>query len=87
MKPTIGKRAGLTRMEEDKKPSATRTFVEVNTHHNITMKREFMYLEDVKTAININTLEERIRLRKQLKMLLGGYNSKSELVRVLEDSI
>jgi hypothetical protein len=26
-----------------------RLFVEINTHQNITMKRQFMYIEDVKS--------------------------------------
>ena len=87
MKPTIGKRAGLNKRQEEKKPSASRQFVEINTHHNIVLKREFMYIEDVKEAININTLEERIRLRKWLKMRLQGSGSKAELVSLLEELI
>ena len=71
----------------EKPPSAVRKLVEINTHHNIVMKREFMYIEDVKEAININTLEERIRLRKWLKMRLQGSASKAEIVRLLEDLI
>ena len=52
MKPTIGKRAGLYKRQEEKKLTPTRHFVKVNTHHNIVLKREFMYIEDVKEAIN-----------------------------------
>ncbi len=83
MKPTIGKRAGLYKRQEEKKPSAARQFVEINTHHNIVMKREFMYIEDVKEAININTLEERIRLKRWLIAQLKS-NSKDKLVEALE---
>jgi len=83
MKPTIGKRAGLSNRQDEKKPSATWHFVKINTHHNIVLKREFMYIEDAKEAININTLEERIKLKKwsisQLKQ-----NSNDKLVEVLE---
>ena len=64
MKPTIGSRATINKRKKGKRPSASRRFVEINTHHNITMKREFLYVEDVKEAININTLEERIRLKR-----------------------
>jgi hypothetical protein len=51
------------------------------------MNSKFIYIEDVKTAININTLEERIRLKKWLKMHLQGSDSKVELVSLLEDLI
>ena len=67
MKPTIGNRAGINKPTEVKKPSVSRRFVEINTHHNIVMKREFMYIEDAKTAINIKlSLEERIKLKRWL---------------------
>ena len=87
MNPNIGKRAGIYQKTTVKKPSAARDFIELNTHKNIVLKRDFMYLEDVKTAININTLDERIRLRKWLKMRLQSSASKSEIVSLLEDLI
>ena len=87
MNPNIGKRAGIYQKATKKKPSAARDFIEVNTHKNIVLKRDFMYLEDVKTAININTLEKRIKLKKWLKMRLQGSDTKAELVRLLEDLI
>ena len=83
MKPTIGKRAGLYKRQEEKKPSASCHFVEINTHHNIVLKREFMYIEDVKEAININTLEERIKLKRWLISQLKQ-NSNDKLVEALE---
>jgi len=73
MKPTIGKRAGLYQQREEKPLSITRQFVEINTHQNIAMKRQFMFIEDAQTAININTLEERLKLtRWLLKQLQSG---------------
>ena len=45
------------------------------------MKREFMYLEDVKEAININTLEERIILKRWLIKQLEGNTSKEKLIQ------
>ena len=54
MKPTIGKRAASNIRQEEKKTSAARLFVEINTHHNITLKRQFIYIENVKETININ---------------------------------
>jgi len=61
-------------------------FVEANTHHNITEKREYLYLEDVKEAININTLEERIMLKRWLIKQLQSNKSTDELIQVLFDS-
>ena len=51
------------------------------------MKREFMYIEDVKEAININTLEERIKLKKWLIKQLQNNNSNEKLIQTLFDSM
>ena len=64
-------------------PAITRKFVKVNTHHNIVLKREFMYIVDVKEAINIDTLEERIKLKRWLISQLKS-KPKDNLVEVLE---
>jgi hypothetical protein len=58
MKLTISNPAILNKLVEDKKLFIARQFIELNTHTNISMKREYVYIEDVKKAININTLEE-----------------------------
>jgi hypothetical protein len=55
---TISNPAILNKLVEDKKLFIARQFIELNTHTNISMKREYVYIEDVKKAININTLEE-----------------------------
>jgi hypothetical protein len=86
MKPTHGKRSTTHKQPEEKKPSVVRTFIEINTHHNISMKREYVYIEDVKEAININTLEERIKLKRWLIKQLQVSISKEELIQVLFDS-
>lgn len=85
MNPTIGKRAGINKHKAEKKPSASRRFVEINTHHNIVLKREFLYLEDVKEAININTLEERIILKRWLIKQFQNSNSKEKLINELSN--
>ena len=85
MKPTIGKRAAINKRKEEKTLSASRKFVEINTHNNIVLKREFLYLEDVKEAININTLEERIILKRWLIKQLQNNNSNEELIQALFD--
>ena len=86
MKPTHGNRSSTYNHPEEKKPSAVRDFIELNTHHNISMKREYVYIEDVKEAININTLEERILLKRWLIKKLQASKTTEELINVLFDS-
>jgi hypothetical protein len=42
-----------------------------------------MYIEDVKSAININTLEERIIIKRWLIKQLEGNTSKEKLIEEL----
>lgn len=97
MKPSHGQRSSLNRSTEEKQLSAARQFIEANTHHNISMKREYVYIEDVKDAININTLEERLILKRWLiKQLQKGQAEEATsgavskpyeaLIRLLSDS-
>ena len=65
--------------------SSAHQFVEINTHHNITMKREFMYLEGVIEAINANTLEEKIIVKRCLIMQFKASKSKEKLIQALFD--
>ena len=85
MKPTIGKRAAIYKssLGEEKPKTPTQHFVEVNTHQNIVLKRRFLYEEDAKEALNINTLETRIRLTRWLKLQLKT-KSREQLTEVLE---
>lgn len=63
MNPRIGRRSLYNKLEKKPKSAAVE-FVERNTKKNITMKQEFLYLEDVKMAINIHHLEKNIRLKR-----------------------
>ena len=85
MKPTIGKRAEIYKssLGEEKPKTPTQHFVEINTHQNIVLKRRFMYEEDAKEALNINTLETRIKLTRWLNSQLKNH-SKEQLIKVLE---
>jgi hypothetical protein len=53
MNPNIGKRAALYKQPNEKPRTLARQFIELNTPQNISVKRDFVYLEDVKIAINI----------------------------------
>ncbi|MEZ5082120.1 MAG: hypothetical protein R2750_01505 [Bacteroidales bacterium] len=84
MNPRIGQRSQYNR--HDKKPLLKAVeFVQCNTKKNITMKQEFLYLEDVKTAMNIQYLEERIRMRKWMMELLAKDVEKNLLIKKLEE--
>jgi len=84
MRPQVGKRSLYNKLREDEKPlTPTQWFVEANTHHNIVMKRRFMYEEDTKEALNINTLETRIKLVRWFKSQLQTH-SKEHLIEVLD---
>jgi hypothetical protein len=50
------------------------------------MKLEYVYIEDVKEAINSNTLEERIVLKRWLIKQLQASKSLEELIHLLFDS-
>lgn len=68
MRRQIGKRA-IKPKEQEQKLKAVE-FIENNTQSNLALRREHVYLEDVKVAININALEQRILLRKYVLTLL-----------------
>ena len=72
--------------EKEKEMSAVVKFVEQNTKRNITIKREFLYLEDVKLAININTLEERRNTKLKILQMIKKNNNFNALIQNLEKS-
>ena len=69
-----------------KPKTKTVEFVELNTHNNITMKRDFLYLEDVKTAININHLEVSVKLKRWLLSQLKSHINRKRIIEILEES-
>lgn len=82
MRRQIGKRAEKAEQEQPEKLKVV-SFVEENTQHNLALRRDHLYLEDVKDAMNINTLEQRIILRKQILSLLNGKIPQERLVQLL----
>lgn len=85
MNPNIGRRSAYNILEEKKKTAAVQ-FVELNTKKNITMRQEFLYLQDVKTAININTLEERRKTKLMVLGMLKKNPNLQDLIQNLERS-
>jgi hypothetical protein len=86
MWPNYYKRSGKDKRKNDTPPSAIRQLLRINTHSDTSVIQEFIYLDDVKTMININTLEERIALKKWLIKQLQASKSKEELIQLLFDS-
>jgi hypothetical protein len=75
----------LTAEEEKERPEGVK-FVELNTKSNIAIRDVHMYLDDVKLAININTLEQRIKTKYQFIELLKKSSSLQTVIQNLENS-
>lgn len=81
MRRQIGKRS----VKPSEKPSKLKVveFVENNTQNNLALRRDHLYLEDVKSAMNISTLEQRILLRKQIIKLMNENIPTTRLRQIL----
>lgn len=86
MNPRIGRRSSYNKLEKKQKPAAV-LFVEGNTKKNITMKQEFLYLEDVKIAMNIQHLELNIKFKRWLLNEIKLQPNYEKLSKIIHDSI
>ena len=86
MNPRIGKRSKYNATESKPKPKSV-AYIELNTKRNITMKREYLYLEDVKTAMNIHHLEININLKKWFLKELSSDTNYLKLRQFIENSV
>lgn len=86
MNPRIGKRSRYNSRQEKSKPKSV-AYIELNTKKNITLKQEYLYLEDVKTAMNIHHLELSISLKRWFMHELGTSVEHEDLRRSIEQSI
>lgn len=84
MRPQIGKRAKKSPTEEKPKTLA-REFVENNMKKNLTIREEYLTLGDVKTAININAMEQRILVRNKIIGLINRKFTPEKLIEKLEE--
>lgn len=85
MNPRIGKRS---KYNETKKPTNSMAvqFIIRNTKKSITLKQEYLYLEDVKTALNIHHLEQSIRMKRWMISQLKQSSMQEKIVSSLEIS-
>ncbi len=86
MNPRIGRRSKYNAREEKPKPKSV-AYIELNTKKNITIKQEYLYLEDVKTAMNIHHLETSIILKRWFMKELGVDPANEDLRQLLDKSI
>lgn len=86
MNPNIGRRS-LYNKRKEKPKSKSVLFVEQNTKKSIAMKQHFLYLEDVKTAMNIHHLEVSINLKKWMKEEMERSLELQRFLEVLDESI
>jgi hypothetical protein len=85
MNPRIGKRAAGNQQEY--KPVAKAVlFIKQNTKKNITLKQEYLYLEDVKKALNIHHLETHIKLKRWMAEKLKSEAGNTKWINILEES-
>jgi hypothetical protein len=82
MNPRIGKRA---KQEPNGPKLKVQVFVEQITHYAISIQREYMYLEDAKTAINLGILEQRIETRKELLRMLNNKLPPELIIKSIDD--
>jgi len=86
MNPNIGRRSQYNKRKDKPKPKAVQ-FVEQNTKKSIAMKQHFLYLEDVKTAMNIHHLEVSIILKRWLKNEVHREMEMKNFIQMLDESI
>ncbi|OQX81641.1 MAG: hypothetical protein B6D64_01790 [Bacteroidetes bacterium 4484_276] len=84
MRPQIGKRAQRNSVQEKGK-TLSREYIEKNLRKNLTIREEYLPLEDIKTAININAMEQRIFARKRVIKLLQQNLSPGIIIQKLEE--
>ena len=65
MRPQVGKRAKKNQ-DAEKEKTLSREFIEKNLKKNLAIREEYLSLEDIKTAININAIEQRIYARNKI---------------------
>ncbi|GAB4329547.1 MAG: hypothetical protein Kow00127_21890 [Bacteroidales bacterium] len=85
MRPGIGKRSGYNSRENQEKPAAVE-FIEQNTRKSISLRHEYLILEDVRTALNIYHLENGLRLRKELIRRLKSGATFQDIIQELDEA-
>jgi hypothetical protein len=86
MNPRIGKRSHYNSLKVKSSLQAVE-FIKRNTKKNISFKQEFLYLEDVKTALNIYHIELSLKWKIRMKELITGNYDRKELLINIDEAI
>lgn len=86
MHPRIGKRSKYNKTTQPTESKVVE-FIKHNTKKSITLKQEYLYLADVKTALNIHHLEQNIQLKRWFLSQINKSISQSDIKSHLEGSI
>lgn len=86
MHPRIGKRSKYNETRQQANSKVVE-FITHNTKKSITLKQEYLYLEDVKTAMNIYHLEQNIRMKQWFIAQIKQSVSQEKIITSLEESI
>ncbi len=87
MHPRIGKRSQYNLTGRKKPESKAVEFIVRNTKKSITLKQEYLYLEDVKKAMNIYHLEQNFQLKRWFLEKLRTEADRDRLISSLERSM
>ncbi len=85
MNPRIGKRSVINK-EDRRLEAKVVDFVQDNTHKVIGIREEFVYLDDVKVAMNINALEQRMITKQWLLGILEKDYNKDYVINKIKES-
>jgi len=85
MRPQIGKRA-KKETGRNKQITLSCEFIEKNLKKNLAIREEYLSFEDVKTAININAIEQRIFARSIIMNWLKEHYPASRIIEKIEEA-
>ena len=84
MRPQVGKRAKSS-SDTEKEKTLSREFIEKNIRKNLAIREEYLPFADVKTAININAIEQRIFARNKVLYWLKENYPTSLIIEKIEE--
>jgi hypothetical protein len=87
MNPRVGKRAGQYVPPAEKPKTKSRLFIESRKQHNMSMKEDYLRMQDVEKAINMNALEQRLVTKLKILKMLESKLPKEKLAEKLEEEI
>lgn len=87
MRPQVGKRSNNYNPPTVVNKTLSRKFVENKTRQNLSIGGDFLFLDDVVTAINVNALEQRMITKKKILSDINKGISVDKIKKILEVEI